>query len=56
MIIDGATVVTGSANWSENAWSNNENSLWITDTTIAAAFTAEFDAAYATARAAEAAP
>ena len=47
MIIDGATVVTGSANWSENAWSNNENSLWIADGAVAGAYLAHFDGVYA---------
>lgn len=49
MIIDGATVVTGSANWSENAWSNNENSLWIADPTVASAYVAEFEPLFAAA-------
>ncbi|HJL18218.1 MAG TPA: phospholipase D-like domain-containing protein [Sandaracinaceae bacterium LLY-WYZ-13_1] len=48
------TVVTGSANWSMNAWSNNENSLWIADADVAAAYRAEFDAVYADAEAVEA--
>lgn len=52
MIIDGTTVITGSANWSENAWSNNENSLWIADGAVGTAFIAEFDAHYAGAPAA----
>ncbi|MCB9596609.1 MAG: hypothetical protein H6719_28050 [Sandaracinaceae bacterium] len=56
MILDGETVVTGSANWSENAWSNNENSLWITDPGVAAAFGAQFESVYAAATAATPAP
>lgn len=47
MILDGATVVTGSANWSENAWSNDENSLWVTDPGVAAAYRARFDGLFA---------
>ncbi|MBN1770425.1 MAG: hypothetical protein JXB32_04120 [Deltaproteobacteria bacterium] len=47
LVLDGQTVITGSANWSANAWSNNENSLWITDTTIAAAYHAEFERVWA---------
>lgn len=50
MVIDRATVVTGSANWSANAWSNNENSLWIDDPTIAAAYVSEFERVYVDAR------
>lgn len=49
MIIDGQTVITGSANWSMNAWSNNENQLWIDDTAVAALYTAEFETVYAAA-------
>lgn len=49
MIIDGTTVVTGSANWSENAWSNNENSLWISSGAIAAEYLAEFETIHAAA-------
>jgi len=47
MIVDGATVITGSANWSENAWSNNENSLWIADPGVATAYLSNFEAVYA---------
>jgi hypothetical protein len=50
LVMDGATVVTGSANWSTNAWSNNENSLWIRDANIAAAYRTEFDRVYGVAR------
>jgi hypothetical protein len=50
MIIDGRLVLTGSANWSANAWSNNENSLWIDDDAVGAAYRAEFERVYATAR------
>lgn len=42
MIID-SVVITGSANWSENAWSNNENSLWIDDGGIAREYRDELD-------------
>ena len=47
MIIDGDTVITGSANWSMAAWSNNENQLWIADGGVAAVYTAEFESVYA---------
>lgn len=47
MILDAQTVVTGSANWSMNAWSNNENSLWIRDTTVAGVYRSEFETRYA---------
>ncbi len=47
MIVDTTTVVTGSANWSENAWSNNENSLWINDPVVATAYLANFESVYA---------
>jgi phosphatidylserine/phosphatidylglycerophosphate/cardiolipin synthase-like enzyme len=43
VIIDGATVITGSYNWSDNAeQSNAENLVVIHDTTTAAAFAADF--------------
>jgi hypothetical protein len=54
LILDGRTVVTGSANWSRNAWSNNENSLWIDDATVAAAYQGEFEEVFAIAPPAEA--
>lgn len=47
MIIDGAVVITGSPNWSENAWGNNEASLWVASASVAAAFTAEADRVWA---------
>jgi phosphatidylserine/phosphatidylglycerophosphate/cardiolipin synthase-like enzyme len=47
MILDNRTVIAGSANWSAAAWSNNENSLWITDSTVAAAYHAEFERIFA---------
>lgn len=47
LVLDGRTVVTGSANWSANAWSNNENSLWIEDPAVAAAYRAEFERVFA---------
>ncbi|MAC26241.1 MAG: hypothetical protein CMH59_07160 [Myxococcales bacterium] len=53
MILDGETVATGSANWSMNAWSNSENSLWIADADVASAFTDELDRVWATASPAE---
>jgi hypothetical protein len=49
LIIDGQTVITGSANWSAAAWANNENSLWIRDAAAATAYTGYFTAQYATA-------
>ncbi len=44
LITDSATVITGSANWSANAWKNNENSLWIGDAPTAETYRSEFDA------------
>ncbi|RLB51911.1 MAG: hypothetical protein DRJ42_16010 [Deltaproteobacteria bacterium] len=44
-IIDGHLVATGSPNWSANAWSNSEASLWVDDASVAAAYTAELDRA-----------
>jgi phosphatidylserine/phosphatidylglycerophosphate/cardiolipin synthase-like enzyme len=42
-------VVTGSPNWSMNAWSNNEAALFIDDAAIAGAYAAELDEAWGTA-------
>jgi phosphatidylserine/phosphatidylglycerophosphate/cardiolipin synthase-like enzyme len=50
LIIDGGTVTTGSANWSTNAWTNNENSLWIRDMNIATVYRTEFDRSFPMAR------
>ena len=50
LVIDGQTVVTGSANWSTNAWTNNENSLWIRDMNIATVYRTEFDRSHAAGR------
>jgi hypothetical protein len=50
LVVDGHRVATGSPNWSENAWGNNENSLWIDDTGVAALYRAEFEVAFAEAR------
>lgn len=49
-------VFTGSANWSANARSNNENVLRIDDAAVAAAYRAEIDRVYATARTVDPAP
>ncbi|MFO0724180.1 MAG: phospholipase D-like domain-containing protein [Myxococcota bacterium] len=46
LIVDGKTVLTGSANWSENSWANDENVLRIEDRGIAAQYTAGFLRAY----------
>ncbi len=43
LIVDTASVATGSANWSSNAWTNNEESLWINSTTTAAIYRAQFE-------------
>lgn len=43
MVVDKKTVITGSANWSRNAWQNNENSLWIDDEGITSHYVSEFD-------------
>lgn len=48
MIIDGRVVATGSPNWSENSWGNNEASLWISDPGIAAIYSREMDRIWAT--------
>lgn len=45
-VIDHRIVATGSPNWSNNAWANNEDSLWIDSLRIADAYTAEIDALY----------
>jgi len=47
LIIDRQLVITGSPNWSENSWANNEASVWIRDPMIAAAYASRFDAAFA---------
>ncbi len=47
LLIDGQVVITGSANWSAAAWSNNENSLWIRDSNAASAYGVYFDRQYA---------
>jgi hypothetical protein len=49
LILDGQTVITGSANWSAAAWANNENSLWIRDAAAAGAYGEYFTRQYATA-------
>ncbi len=49
LIVDGQTVITGSANWSAAAWSNNENSLWIRDAAAGAAYGEYFTRQYTTA-------
>lgn len=43
LIVDTATVATGTANWSSNAWTNNEDSLWIHDPGVAEVYLREFD-------------
>lgn len=47
LVVDGRRVITGSANWSENAWANNENSLWVDSATVAAAYVARFEQIWA---------
>lgn len=51
MLVDDRLVITGSPNWSENSWANNEASLWIRSTTVAAAYRTHFEAAFAAAAA-----
>lgn len=51
LIIDRRLVMTGSANWSENSWGNNESVLWIDDRGIAQAYLLGFERAYARGRA-----
>jgi phosphatidylserine/phosphatidylglycerophosphate/cardiolipin synthase-like enzyme len=43
LIVDEHLVVTGSPNWSQNSWENNEASLFIDSSTVAAQFKAEID-------------
>ena len=40
-------VIAGSANWSRSAWSNNENSLWIADASVADLYRTEVDTVFA---------
>jgi phosphatidylserine/phosphatidylglycerophosphate/cardiolipin synthase-like enzyme len=47
LILDGARVVTGTPNWSQNAWANDEASLWIDGAPLAAAYTDRFDEIWA---------
>lgn len=47
MIVDGRLVITGSPNWSENSWGNNEASLWVASASVAASYTAEADRVWA---------
>lgn len=54
LVVDAEVVVTGSANWSRNAWSNNENSLWIADPGVAGIFAAEVGVVHGAARPVEA--
>jgi hypothetical protein len=49
LIVDALRVATGSPNWSEASWANNENSLWIEDAAIAAEYRAHFERSYAAA-------
>lgn len=51
MIIDGNLVITGSPNWSANAWSNNEDSLWVRDGRVASTYQTEFERLFAASRA-----
>jgi phosphatidylserine/phosphatidylglycerophosphate/cardiolipin synthase-like enzyme len=46
LLVDDHRVATGSPNWSENAWTNNEASLWIDSATVGAAYRAHFEATY----------
>jgi len=43
LIVDTASIATGTPNWSSNAWANNEDSLWINSSTVAQTYRAEFD-------------
>jgi phosphatidylserine/phosphatidylglycerophosphate/cardiolipin synthase-like enzyme len=47
LVVDTATVAIGSANWSNNAWSNQEDSLFIVDPALAAEYAGRIDAAFA---------
>jgi phosphatidylserine/phosphatidylglycerophosphate/cardiolipin synthase-like enzyme len=46
ILVDDEVVITGSANWSAAAWSNNENSLWIRDANVGSTYAAFFTRAY----------
>lgn len=46
LVVDTATVATGTPNWSSNAWENNEDSLWIHDPSLAARYQAELERAW----------
>ncbi|MCB9612725.1 MAG: hypothetical protein H6722_09770 [Sandaracinus sp.] len=48
-VIDGQTLILGSANWSMNAWESNENSLWLRDAAMAEAASDELDRLWAAA-------
>lgn len=50
LIVDGTLVITGTPNWSNNAWANNEASLFVSDPGMAAEYTARFDEVFAAAR------
>lgn len=43
LVVDGSLVVTGSPNWSQNAWQNNEASLFLRDSTLAGLYRAEVE-------------
>lgn len=47
LAMDGRFVATGSANWSAAAWANDENSLFIDDSSIALSYEARFDLSWA---------
>ena len=53
MVIDSELVITGSANWSKNAWQNNENSLWVRGSTVARRYVEEFGRVFANSKAIE---
>jgi hypothetical protein len=49
VLVIGDLVITGSANWSDNAFGNNENILWIRNAGVAQAYRGEIDRVFAAA-------
>jgi phosphatidylserine/phosphatidylglycerophosphate/cardiolipin synthase-like enzyme len=50
VIVDGLLVITGTPNWSQNAWANDEASVWIEDPSLAEAYAERFDEIWAISR------
>ncbi len=43
IVVDGVRVITGTPNWSQNSWANDEASFWIDDPAIARAYEDRYD-------------